>query len=357
MDPLTHTVLGTLVVRAAPSRVTGSGRITPLRAALLGAISALFPDIDYLTFWLDPLSFLAEWHRGPTHSLLLAPLWAVALGWCFSWLLRDRDNSPLYVGICLLGVCSHIAGDLLTIYGTQLLAPLSTWRPGWGITFVIDPWFSAIVSAGVLASFGLKSVLAARTGLLLLLVYLGFQGVLQQRATAIGERYARSERLEQTSSHAMAQPLSPFNWLIIVPEGEGYHLARVNLAAGEGRVTVSGWGWLGRLWNAYQSPVQVRWERYSRYGTTGREQALARAVWRAGRFAKFRRFARYPALYRVDRGAGESCVWFTDLRYQLPGLTPPFRYGMCGTGGIDQWRVYRLKRSARDQRQALEQGG
>lgn len=356
MDPLTHSLLGALVVRAAPRQVVGSGQLSPLRATLVGGVAALFPDIDYLTFWIDPLSFLADWHRGPTHSLILAPLWAVALGWSCAGLLRDRDNSRIYMGLCLLGLLSHIAGDFITVYGTQILAPISDWRPGLGITFVIDPWFSLILSAGLVVSLGLRSALGARAGLLALLLYLGLQLLLQQRATWIGDNYARSEQLEQATSHAMAQPLSPFNWLIIVTEGEGYHVARVNLAAAGDRQPGSGRGWLGRLRVAYQSPKALNWERHDRYGTSAREQMLARTVWRAAGFARFRRFARYPVLYRVDRSAADTCVWFTDLRYRLPGLSPPFRYGMCGTGAIEQWRLYRLKRATRNERQALEHG-
>lgn len=353
MDPLTHSLFGVLVVRAAPGQKAAWSRVSSARAILVGATAALFPDIDYLTFWLDPLSFIADWHRGPTHSLVLAPLWAAALGWSFSRLLRDRSNSRVYMGICLLGLLSHIAGDLITIYGTQILAPFSDWRPGLGTTFVIDPYFSAIVLAGVVASLRWTTMRWARVGLLVLALYLVLQLFLQQRATSMGETYARVQQLEQATSRALAQPLSPYNWLIIVTEGERYHLARVSLAATGDQQPDGAWGWLGRLWTAYRSPSLLNWERYSHFGAPGRERALVQSAWQAARFDGFRRFARYPVLYRVDRVAGETCVWFTDLRYLLPELIPPFRYGMCGSGVIDHWRPYRLRRSTLDERQPL----
>lgn len=353
MDTLTHALLGAMVVRAAHCRSSGWSRIDPIRATLVGAGAATFPDIDYLTFWLDPLSFLADWHRGPTHSLLLAPLWALALGSSCAWLLRDRVHMRGYIGLSLAGVLSHIASDLVTIYGTGILVPLSDWRPGLGTTFVIDPYFSAIVVAGLAASLARGRPHWARAGLLVLGLYLVLQAFLQQQAKSIGEAYRQTEQLEQATSRAMAQPLSPFNWLVIVSTGDEYHVARVNLAASGEQPIANAPGWLGRLWSAYRAAQDLQWERYSRFGAPGRERALARSVWQAPGFKRFRRFARYPALYRVDRLAGETCVWFTDLRYRLPGLIPPFRYGMCGGGeGVD-WKLYRLRRSTEDVRQAL----
>ncbi len=185
----------------------------------------------------------------------------------------------------------------------------------------------------------------ARVGLLVLALYLVLQLLLQQRASSMGETYARVQQLEQATSHALAQPLSPYNWLIIVTEGERYHLARVNLAATGDQQPDGAWGWLGRIWTAYRSPSALNWEQHSRFGVPGRERALVQSVWQAAGFDRFRRFAHYPVLYRVDRDAGGTCIWFTDLRYLLPELIPPFRYGMCGAGAIDHWKPYRLRRS------------
>jgi hypothetical protein len=44
-----------------------------MRLAVAG-IAADFPDIDYLSFWIDPLVFLTDRHPSLTHSLLLMSL-------------------------------------------------------------------------------------------------------------------------------------------------------------------------------------------------------------------------------------------------------------------------------------------
>ena len=60
--------------------------------------------------------------------------------------------------------------------------------------------------------------------------------------------------------------------------------------------------------------------------------------------ARFRDFARFPALYRREVTPHGVCYWFTDLRFVLPGRTPPFRYGLCHARG--DWRLQRLPRGA-----------
>ena len=72
------------------------------------------------------------------------------------------------------------------------------------------------------------------------------------------------------------------------------------------------------------------------------EAQLASQVWHAESFARFRRFALFPAVYRIDQGAERTCVWFNDLRFSLFGRDMPFRYGACRTGDTSHWQIYRL---------------
>jgi membrane-bound metal-dependent hydrolase YbcI (DUF457 family) len=61
---------------------------------LLGGAAAAFPDIDFIGFLVDPLRFLAHWHQGPTHSLILLPLWAALLGALFCMLSAPLRSLP-----------------------------------------------------------------------------------------------------------------------------------------------------------------------------------------------------------------------------------------------------------------------
>ena len=355
MDTLTHALLGGLAVRASLPRTDRFTAVPSGTATWIGVLVAAFPDIDYLSFWIDPLRFLAEWHRGPTHSLLMAPLWALLLGTFFTLLLH-RPRAWLYlVGICLLALASHIASDLITAYGTQILWPLSDIRLAFGTTFVIDPWFSALVGGGLLVSLRLsRPATGARIGLLALAGYLGLQLILQQQTKSLGEAFAHKQGLTSSSVHALPQPFSPFNWSIIVSDGQSHHVGLVNLAYSPGSVRLAeNMGWPRRLWAAYQPADDLLWESHDRYGKSPEQQALAQEVWQQATFARFRHFAQFPVLYRIDRHVEEVCVWYTDLRYVLPGLIPPFRYGMCGTGTGTGWQLYRLRRFTHGERHSL----
>jgi inner membrane protein len=79
---------------------------------------------------------------------------------------------------------------------------------------------------------------------------------------------------------------------------------------------------------------------------------LIEEAWSQPLLLKFREFARFPILYRIDSKMGETCVWFSDLRYTLPYMTPAFRYGMC-RHQEQAWMLYRLKRFTHNERQRL----
>lgn len=85
-------------------------------------------------------------HRGPTHSLTLAGLWAI-LG---AWVLRD----PMLAAAWGLGYLSHLFLDALTPQGIPWLWPLSKgrlrlarWRTG-------SLWDHGIFLLGALAGLG-----------------------------------------------------------------------------------------------------------------------------------------------------------------------------------------------------------
>lgn len=93
-----------------------------------------------------------NWHQGPTHSLILLPLWAWLLTQVFAWLFRPYSWQLFFIPACL-GLAIHIAGDLVTSYGLMLFAPFSTERYSLPLVFVIDPWFSLIIIAGLVTSW------------------------------------------------------------------------------------------------------------------------------------------------------------------------------------------------------------
>jgi inner membrane protein len=225
----------------------------------------------------------------------------------------------------------------------MVLAPLTDWRLQVPATFIIDPYFTAILVAGLAASAIWRATRGpAVIALGLLTAYVGSQWFLHQRAVAIGERVVAEQKLGGAKVSALPQPFSPFNWMIVLEDDDSYRLAYVNLLAREAPAPLpANAHWLRRVAASYRPADRLTWQRVARFGDTPMEAQLAEQVWRSESLAQFRRFALYPALYRIDRAGERRCVWFNDLRFALAGRTMPFRYGLCGGDG-GRWDIYRL---------------
>ena len=164
----------------------------------------------------DPLVYLNS-HQGLTHSLVLMPAWAALLtSLAARWYGRRwRD----FYGPALLGVLAHIAGDLITAYGTEVFAPLSFERYAYPIAFVLDPYFTAVTAGGLWLSVHRDSRLAAQIGLATLLTYVGLLAALRAEALDMGRDVANERGLGARNVAALPQPFTPLNWKLLISEG------------------------------------------------------------------------------------------------------------------------------------------
>ncbi|ABA59268.1 metal-dependent hydrolase [Nitrosococcus oceani] len=343
MDTLTHALSGALLARATASSKQPTGQLRVGERVLLGALAATFPDSDFILRWTTDLLTYLNLHRGITHSVVMLPIWGALLATLF-WRLRGKQKPwQVYFGVSLLGISIHIAGDVITAYGTQIFAPLSNYKAAWPTTFVIDPWFTGIIVIGLLGCWYWRhSRLPAVIGLAILAVYVGFQGMLRAQALALGHEYARQQSLANIRVHALPQPLSPFNWKIVVAAPQKYYVSQVNLLRKQIPVPAlpNSPFWVG-LYTAYPPLTAMKWTQYQRYGNSN-EESLARTVWQQEILQGYRQFAQLPTLYAIDRKAGRLCVWFVDLRFILPNLIPPFRYGGCRQAQDSGWELRQL---------------
>jgi inner membrane protein len=331
MDTLTHALSGALLGRATAPK-DAPARSMPRRVAA-GFFAAAAPDLDFLLGFIGPLEYLA-YHRGPTHSLLLAPLWALPLAWVLAAVLREPRGWRALYGIATMALYAHIAGDVITSFGTVVLAPLSDWRAGIGTTFIIDLWFSGIIVAGLLASaLFYRSRIPAMAASAVLLAYIGFQYLQRQEALDFAAQYARSRGLDAARMEAHPRPVSPFNWTVFVSTTEEHHYAHVNLRRTVPRNYQPGDGFVARLDAPYQPLALARWETRARY-----DGDSAREAWESPALGVFRWFADLPAF--DGRSTGSSCVWFVDLRFLTPGREGmPFRHGACREAPGAPWRL------------------
>ena len=343
MDTVTHSLLGAVVVRSVFPAQHSAYPFSNRQRLITGAVAGALPDIDYIASWVDPMIYLTLWHRSITHSFVLLPLWALLAGVILSFVFRQRGEWRYLSLLAGVAVASHIASDLITVYGTQILAPLSTWRASIGTTFIIDPWFSLIVLAGFVAALKDSTIRLPQASLAFLFAYLLFQGGLKLQALALGRDHVEREAIPAIRVNAFPQPFSPFNWKVVVEAMDYYDVGYTSLSGGYASSDTTGTGFWGQVRTTYRPPGQMRWQRQRRYGEPGAETEQVKRLWADEQLDYFRHFAKLPVLYRIDREGGKSCVWFTDLRYVLPFLTPPFRYGLCRDGAKAPWQLERLR--------------
>ena len=335
MDTLTHALSGALLARAT---VPGDAapRSIPRRVAA-GFFACMFPDIDFVVAFVGPVEYLTN-HRGATHSILLLPLWAVLVAWMLAKILREPRGWRALYGVSALGIAAHIVGDLITSYGTMILAPLSNARFAWGTTFIIDLWFTGIILVGLAASAlrprSRRPSVAACT---VLVGYVLFQGWAKSEALEFASRHAASLGRANAEIAAYPRAVSPFNWTVYVSDEDVHRFAHINLVRREAKTNAD--GFVARLDAPFLPLADARWDTRARFGSTREETALARSAWESGALDFFRWFAAKPAF--DSRTAGSTCVWFIDLRFLNPGRDwVPFRFGACRESATAPWFPY-----------------
>lgn len=341
MDTLTHALSGALVARAATPGAFRPDALSPKARLAAGFAAAAFSDCDFALRLVDTLAYL-NWHQGITHSLILMPAWAWALAHLFALVSRHRYRWQAFYGVAVLGIAIHIAGDLITAYGTMLFAPFSGQRYSIPLAFVIDPYLTALLVGGLaMAMIRPHSRGVAVVSLVLAVAYIAWLANLHSRALDLGREYAVKHRIDGAAIHALPQPLAPTNWKVIVSGSEGIHEAHVNLWRREAGTLPEEASALQKIFHAYRPASMVQWRRHPRFGDDPSDASLARVAWNHETFEPFRRFAMFPVLDTIAIRNGDPCVWFYDLRFSVPTLTPSFRYGMCRGGLSGDWRIAR----------------
>jgi len=328
---------GALLARATAGRQVEPKTI-PRRIAA-GFFACAAPDLDIVVTLLGPVEYL-ELHRGPTHSFLLLPFWALIFSWVLAKILREPEGKTagwraLY-GVTALGLALHIAGDLITSFGTMIFWPLSDARPGLGSTFIIDLWLSGIIVAGLAGSaFFFRSRIPSVAASIALCALVGFQTLQKEKALEFARDYARSRGLPDADIAAQPRAVSPFNWTVFVSDAREHHFAHVNLLRETPRSYAPGDGFVAKLDSAFLPLAMARWETRSRYGEGG----LGKDAWESPPFAFMRWFAERPAFDGAS--SAPDCVWFLDLRFVNPGRDwVPFQFGACRDTPGSPWRAY-----------------
>lgn len=235
MDSLTQIVLAAALTAAiAPANNR--------RAALLaGAALGTLPDLDvFPLLWLtdDPVLHMTL-HRGLSHSLFMLPLFGLLIWWaCRQWGQRVKAAPARWFWAIQAALVTHPLLDALTVYGTQLLWPLTLPPVMWSTLFIIDPLYTIWLLLGCVVALiaGQRKIAqqALLAGLALSTAYIGWSFA----AKAMVDKAAQAALAQMGYADApyFSVPL-PFNtvlWRTVALTPDGFLQADRSLIADKG---------------------------------------------------------------------------------------------------------------------------
>ena len=282
MDPVTHGLAGAVLARAGFHQRYGYQATVALTAG------ALLPEIDI--FWSPAKSVVAlETHRGITHSFAGAVGLALALGFLLRFVGPEKRWVRLSV-LSLLGILvGHLFLDLITSYGIQLFLPFSPVRPALDLVFIIDPFLTFPLVAGLVVGLCWRrsAALSSRLALGVVALYLGLMALSQLAAVTSMARLLQSRGVAVRRVETLPAPFNPLRWQGFAEDGDTYWRGDIQL-----------WGRRTSLTAIPKGPEN---------GLTVRARELPDVQ-------TFLWFARFPVV-AVWQDGGRSVVEYRDLRF------------------------------------------
>lgn len=157
MDSITQATLGAAVGHVCWQNKFGR------KALIAGAMLGTLPDLDVVLYpFLNEVQRL-YWHRGESHSIWFLLLGSIGIGWLLSRHYKEKQFEILQATTGVFFILStHVLIDLFTVYGTQLLAPIS--RQGFSLNnmFIVDPLFTLPLLIGSITAYLIKTEVVAK---------------------------------------------------------------------------------------------------------------------------------------------------------------------------------------------------
>ncbi len=237
VDTVTQIGLGAAVGEAVLGQRVGR------RAMLWGGICGLLPDLDVLVPLGDAVRNFT-YHRGPSHSLFVLAAFTPVMVYL---ILKIHPQAAPYrarwLWLVFLAFVTHVLLDCLTVYGTQIFWPLATPPVMWSTLFIIDPAYSLLLLAGVVAALVMfrgngRGHLVNSICLALSTLYI-LWGI---GAKIHVEQAARKSLRQQNITHrALLTAPTAFNtllWRVLAMDADGYYEGYYSLVDGSSGLTV-----------------------------------------------------------------------------------------------------------------------
>jgi len=293
MDNLTHSLTGALAAKIIDHSRSSPEASANLRRKIfwLMVLCANLPDIDVIAGFLGDRMFSMQHHRGLTHSLLFAPVFAALPATAFHFIFKLKNFKALWL-CSLIGILVHICFDVITPFGTQILAPLSTTRYALDWMFIVDPFFTGILALTMflqrIATNRSRFIIFA--GSALVVAYLAAEIINHHLAYRQVQRALQQQGIEPAPISALPQPLSIFRWKGLAQTDERVLQTFFSIPAREDTLTFENYE------NAHDDFV-------------GKALRTEEAQW-------YMRFARHPWIQSSQRGTFQI-VEFRDLQFTI----------------------------------------
>lgn len=222
MDSVTQIALGAAVGESVLGSKVGH------RAALWGAVCGTLPDLDVLVRFGDAVKDFT-YHRSASHSLLVL----AALTPLIVWLILKVHPQTVphrwrWHLLVYLVLATHVLLDSFTVYGTQILWPLSDTPVGWSTIFIVDPLYTLPLLAGVIAALVMTRESARghrfnTVGLVLSSAYLAWSVGAKLHVEDVARRSLETQGIAYERLLTSPAPFNTVLWRVLVMDGEGYY--------------------------------------------------------------------------------------------------------------------------------------
>jgi inner membrane protein len=223
MDLITQGILGAAVGQIGFQRTLGR------KALIYGALIGILPDADVLVRFSSDMCAEMLHHRGITHSLFFAPIVAPIMGWVCNK-PHKQQLLTTWIGLWFWALITHPLLDVFTVYGTQLLSPISNHRFSFCAVPIIDPTYSLPLLLSVIIGCFIKEnprISQTITAIMLLLTtsYLFLGIAMHDKAIAHVRNY---ENFKTERTEAFTTMFSIFYRRIVVEDDQQFHIGFLN---------------------------------------------------------------------------------------------------------------------------------
>jgi inner membrane protein len=220
MDSLTHGLLGLAI---GSLRRPDQDRT----AVLVGCVlAAELPDLDYLWPAGNSVLHSLQAHRGLSHSLMAAPVVALAAAGLTKLFFRRASAALLFLWSLPAVLFGHLLADAWTGWGTRLALPFSEARVTLDWMMVVDPLFTLPLLIGALWGIRQRRLLrrAVLTGAATSCLYLVARIAISVDMTArVEAAYPSAEAV-----HVFPSWLGPTEWRYVAVVNDHFAVGRVS---------------------------------------------------------------------------------------------------------------------------------